>query len=245
MNQRLAGKIALVTGASSGIGEAIAKRFLEEGATVVGCGRRRESSFAAEGYHYLSVDVSSFEDAEKALRRVGEFVDRLDILVNSAGMTGEGSLETTAAEDFNRMFQVNVGGIFNVCKAALPLLRRGEGASIINIASDLGQRPIPDRIAYCPSKAAVIMLTRCMAVELAPAIRANCILPGLVETPMIQHRFQAAADPAAFRAAMANLYPLKRIGEVADMASAAVYLAGPESSFMTGAELPICGGRQM
>lgn len=89
------------------------------------------------------------------------------------------------------------------------------------------------------------MLTRCIALELAPRIRANCILPGLVETPMIQHRFEQAVDPDAVRASLANLYPLKRMGLVEDVASAAVYLASEESAFMTGAELAVCGGRQI
>lgn len=242
---RLEGKIAFITGASSGIGEAIASRFLSEGASVFGCGRRERSALVHERFQYAAADVSVYAGAEAAVAAANARFGALDIVVNSAGITVEGSLESTDSEDFNGMLQINVGGIFNICKACLPLLKRRTGASIINISSDLGVRAIPDRIAYCPSKAAVIMLTRCIALELAPRIRANCILPGLVETPMIRHRFEQAEDPAAVRASMAGLYPLKRIGSVADMAAAAVYLASDESAFITGAELAVCGGSQI
>ena len=240
---RLEGKIAFITGASSGIGEAIALRFLAEGACVVGCGRRVKVSLVHKRFFYVSADVSSYGSAKKAIEAAVSEFGALDIVINSAGLTVEGGLENTETDDFNHLFQVNVGGVFNVCKAAAPFLRARKGAAIINIASDLGIKPIRERIAYCPSKAALIMLTRCIALELAPDVRANCILPGLVETPMIQHRFEKAADPEALRVSMANLYPLKRVGKVEDMASAALYLASDESSFMTGAELPICGGR--
>jgi NAD(P)-dependent dehydrogenase (short-subunit alcohol dehydrogenase family) len=242
---RLEGKIAFVTGASSGIGEAIARRFLDEGASVVGCGRRESPALAHARFRYIAADISRFEAALSAVEDAALRFGGLDIVVNCAGITGEGSLETTSAEDFSRMFQVNVGGVFNVCKASLPFLRKSAAASIINIASDLGIKAIPNRIAYCPSKAAVIMLTRGIALEEAPRIRANCILPGLVETPMIKHRFEQAENSAALRKAMADMYPLKRMGTVEDMASAALYLAGEESSFVTGTELAVCGGRQV
>ncbi len=242
---RLDGKIAFITGASSGIGEAIAKRFTDEGASVIGCGRRESVEFGHERFEYIPADISSFDGALAVVQEAAERFGGLDIVVNCAGITAEGSLETTTVEEFNRIFQVNVAGIFNVCKASLPFLQKSPGASIINIASDLGTKAIPNRIAYCPSKAAVIMLTRCIALEAAPRIRANCILPGLVETPMIQYRFEQAENGNALRAAMANMYPLKRIGSVEDMASAAVYLASEESAFMTGSELAVCGGRQI
>jgi NAD(P)-dependent dehydrogenase (short-subunit alcohol dehydrogenase family) len=242
---RLTGKTAFVTGASSGIGESIAARFLKEGASVAGCGRRERSALNHESYYYISADISEFQGAVAAVEAAHVRFGGLDIVVNSAGVTGEGGLEACGSDEFIRMLQVNVGGTFNVCKAALPFLQQRPSASIINISSDLGVKAITNRIAYCPSKAAVIMLTRCIALELAPKIRANCILPGLVETPMIEHRFEQAVDPQAVRAAMASLYPLKRMGLVEDMASAAVYLASEESAFVTGAELPVCGGRQI
>lgn len=242
---RLTDKIAFVTGASSGIGEAIALRFLAEGALVIGCGRREQAGIKDDRFCYVRADLCNVDETRRALESAMAQHEGLDIVVNSAGMTAEGSLESTSSADFNHVFLVNVGGTFNVCKAALPYLRKRSGAAIINIASDLGLKAIPSRIAYCPSKAAVIMLTHCLAVELAPHIRANCILPGLVETPMIHHRFDQAADPDAVRASMASMYPLKRIGATTDMAAAAVFLASDESSFITGSEMPVCGGSQI
>ncbi len=243
---RLAGRRTFVSGASSGIGKAIARRFLEEGAAVTGCGRRPSCGIEHPRYAYVSADLGSYDEAVRAVDAAASGMGGLDIVVNSAAIMAEGTLESTAGADFLRMLEVNVGGVFNVCKAAAPLLRAagkaGAGAAIVNIASDLGVRPIPGRIAYCPSKAAVIMLTRCVALELAPYVRANTILPGLVETPMIRHRFEESADPAALRRAMEELYPLRRLGSTDDMAAAAVYLACAESAFMTGSELSVCGG---
>jgi NAD(P)-dependent dehydrogenase (short-subunit alcohol dehydrogenase family) len=242
VNPRLEGKRAFVTGASSGIGNAIARRFLAEGAQVVGCGRRPECELKDSGFSYVAADLTSFEAASAAVHEAARRLGGLDIVVNSAGITGEGTIETTESADFRQMFDVNVLSVFNVCKAAAAFLKQGRGPAIVNLASDLGVRPIAGRVAYSPSKAAVVMLTRCIALELAPVVRANTLLPGLVETPMIHHRFESAPDPEALRQSMADLYLLKRIGSMEDMTTAALYLAGDESSFMTGGELPVCGG---
>ena len=152
-------KVVVVTGASSGIGEGVAKMFLEEGAKVVGCGIEPEMKIQDSNAVYVQ--------------------------------------ETTSNESFMRELSINMGGVFNMCKAAVPELKKHEGSTIVTVGSDLGVRPIPERIGYCPSKAGVIMLTKCIALEYAPAIRVNCILPGLVRTPMIEQRFQEADDPKA------------------------------------------------
>ncbi|MEG1149432.1 MAG: SDR family oxidoreductase, partial [Niameybacter sp.] len=114
--------------------------------------------------------------------------------------------------------------------------------AIVNIGSRLGMRPIPGRVSYCPSKAAVAMLTKCIAMEYAPFVRANCIHPGLTETPMIKDRIEGSGDPDKVRAEMANMYLLKRMGTIEDIANAAVYLANEESSFVTGEGIGVCGG---
>ncbi|MEG0087014.1 MAG: SDR family oxidoreductase, partial [Niameybacter sp.] len=125
---------------------------------------------------------------------------------------------------------------------AIGELKKHKESAIVNIGSDLGVRPIPERIGYCPSKAAVMMLTKCIAMEYAPQVRANCLLPGLVETPMIRERFEQAEDPAALRTEFANLYPMKRMGTLEDMASTALFLMSGESSFITGEVVGVCGG---
>ena len=129
-----------------------------------------------------------------------------------------------------------------MCKAAVPELKKHEGSTIVTVGSDLGVRPIPERIGYCPSKAGVIMLTKCIALEYAPAIRVNCILPGLVRTPMIEQRFQEADDPKALEESYASLYPLHKMGKISDMANAVKFLSSDESGFITGEIMNVCGG---
>ncbi|ONI39847.1 2,5-dichloro-2,5-cyclohexadiene-1,4-diol dehydrogenase [Candidatus Epulonipiscium fishelsonii] len=239
---RLENKVAIVTGAASGIGEAIAKRFLNEGAKVVCCDMKETCSITHENSIYVKADLTKEDETENVVKKSIENFGKLNIVVNCAGVTGVGSLETTALSDFKFQFDVNVNGVFNMCKSSISELKKQKGASIVNIGSDLGVRPIPERIAYCPSKAAVLMLTKCIAMEYAPYVRANAVLPGLVETPMLKERFDTVEDADAFRNEMANLYPLKRMGTTDDMANAVVYLASDESSFMTGENLGVCGG---
>ena len=153
-----------------------------------------------------------------------------------------GSLETTDYDTFMRELSINMGGVFNMCKAAISELKKQEGSTIVNVGSDLGVRPIPERIGYCPSKAGVIMLTKCIALEYAPSIRVNAILPGLVRTPMIEQRFTEAEDPKALEESYASLYPLHKMGKIEDMANAIAFLSSDESGFITGEIMQVCGG---
>lgn len=241
---KLKNRVALITGASSGIGEGIAKKFLEEGAFVVGCGIENESSIIHPNYLYMQGDITNLSSIEDIVKLTKEKFGKLDSVVNSAGATFIGNLEETSTELFKKQFDINVIGTFNVCKAAIAELKENKG-TIVNIASDLGIKPIPERIAYCASKAAVIMLTKSIAIEYAPLVRANCILPGLVETPMIKDRFDNSENPQKLREEMANLYVLKRMGTLNDMSNAAVFLTSEDSSFITGSELAVCGGSQI
>lgn len=239
---RLENKVAIITGASSGIGEGVAKRFLLEGAKVVGCGIEADMSIRDANATYVQANLSNPQDAEKVVQTAVSAFGKVDIVVNCAGITQIGSMETMSLETFKHEFTVNVDCVYNTCKAALPELKKQKGAAILNIASDLGVHPIPERIGYCPTKAAVIMLTKCIAIEQAPHIRCNSIMPGLVETPMIRDRIVNAEDPEAVRAGMAGMYPLNRMGTLDDMASAIVYLCSEEAGFVTGENLGVCGG---
>ena len=241
----LKGKVVVITGASSGIGEGIVEKFIEEGANIVGCGLEETMKFSGENCLYVQGDLRNYEVAEKVIETAVNKFNKIDYLINCAGVTGKGDLETTTVAEFQRQFEINVFAVFNICKAAIKELKKSEKSSIINIASDLGVKAIPDRIAYCPTKASVLMMTKCMALDYGPDIRVNAIMPGLVETPMIKDRIENAEDPKEFKNNMAEMYTLKRLGTTQDIAEAAVFLASDKSSFITGDALAVCGGGQI
>ncbi|SHJ17541.1 NAD(P)-dependent dehydrogenase, short-chain alcohol dehydrogenase family [Clostridium amylolyticum] len=235
-------KVVIITGASSGIGEGVAKHFLNEGAKVVGCGVEPAMKIEDKNAIYVQADLTKFEQAEKVVAEAVKAFGKVNKLVCCAGVTFIGSLETTSYESFIRELEINVGGVFNMCKASVVELKKQENSTIVTVGSDLGVHPIPERIGYCPSKAAVIMLTKCMALEHAPHIRVNCILPGLVRTPMIEQRFMEAEDPKALEEAYASIYPLHKMGKIEDMANAISFLSSDESGFITGEIMHVCGG---
>ncbi len=239
---RFEDKVVIVTGASSGIGEGVAKKFLEEGAYLVGCGIEPVMNIKSERAIYVQADLTCPEDAEKVVKAAVEAFGRVNKLVCCAGVTFIGSLETTEYSTFMRELSINLGGVFNMCRAAVGELKKQEGSTIVTIGSDLGVHPIPERIGYCPSKAGVIMLTKCIALEYAPNIRVNSVLPGLVRTPMIEKRFEEAEDPKALEEAYASLYPLHKMGKIEDMANAVAFLSSDESGFITGEIMHVCGG---
>lgn len=236
------GSVVVITGASSGIGEGVAKHFLKEGAKVVGCGIEDNMKIEDPNAIYVQADLTKFDQAERVIAEGIKAFGKINKLVCCAGVTFVGSLENTSSEKFMTELSINLGGVFNMCKAAVVELQNHEDATIVTVGSDLGVRPIPERIGYCPSKAGVIMLTKCMALEYAPKMRVNCILPGLVRTPMIESRFTEAEDPAALEEAYASLYPLHKMGKIEDMANAISFLSSNESSFITGEIMQVCGG---
>lgn len=235
-------RVIVVSGASSGMGEAVAKRLLNEGAYVVGCGIEANMKIRHPNAVYVQADLTNPEQAQAVADKAKEHTGKIDHLVCCAGVTMIGSLESTDYARFMREIQINLGGTFNLCKAVIPEMKESQGASVVTIGSDLGIRPIPERIGYCPSKAGVVMLTKCIALEYAPKIRANCVLPGLVRTPMIESRFEQAEDPAALEREFAAMYPLNRMGTLQDIEDAVCFLLGSESGFVTGEALPVCGG---
>lgn len=235
-------QVVIITGASSGIGEGVAKKFLAEGASVVGCGIEKEMKIQDENAIYVQADLTDFNQAEYVVQEAVKAFGRVNKLVCCAGVTFIGSLESTESASFMRELSINLGGVFNMCKAAIVELKKQEGSTIVTVGSDLGVRPIPERIGYCPSKAGVIMLTKCIALEYAPSIRVNGILPGLVRTPMIEQRFLEAEDPKALEESYASLYPLHKMGKIEDMANAIAFLSSDESGFITGEIMQVCGG---
>lgn len=243
---RLDGKITVVTGAASGIGAAIAALFVRAGARVFLCDRDAEGvrRQALEcGGEAIAMDLASEEDCARTAETVAGSAGTPDILVNNAGVGGVGTLLETTTADLDRMYEVNVKGVFRLSKVFLPgMVARGSG-TIINLASVGGLRGIRDRVAYCTTKFAVVGLTKSMALDHAAAgVRVNCICPGRVETPFVQARLREYPDPEEARREMESTQMLGRMIQPEEVAAAALYLAADESRMITGTALSIDGG---
>ena len=246
---RLAGKVALVTGAASGFGAGIAEVFAREGARVAVLDLDRERAAAVAerlGAEALAVacDVSKGEEVLAAVETTLATLGGLDIVVNNAGISHKNRpmLEVSEAE-FDRVFAVNVKSIFNMAQAAVPILRAAGGGVVINIGSTAGLRPRPGLTWYNGSKGAVTTLTKSMAVELAPdRIRVCAIAPVMGETGLLE-TFMGMTDTPENRARFLATIPLGRLSTPADIANAALWLASAEAEFVTGVVLEVDGGR--
>jgi NAD(P)-dependent dehydrogenase (short-subunit alcohol dehydrogenase family) len=249
---RLQGKVAVVTGASVGLGHAIAEHMAQEGAAVAlldtkdAEGEALQSALRRRGFdaRYWHCDVTSEDNVARVIGEAERHFGRINVLVNNAGVAGANkpTHEVTEAEwDFVQA--VNVKGVFFFTKHVIPPMRRAGGGSIINLSSIYGLVGAADVPPYHASKGAVRLMTKTDAMLYAPdKIRVNSIHPGYIWTPMVEQVLGAQADPAAARKAVDALHPLGHIGEPADVAWGAVYLASDESKFVTGTELVIDGG---
>lgn len=248
---RLANKIALITGAGTGIGRACALLFAREGARLVLVARRPapltavSSEIAGTGGEAVAVccDVTRASEVARAVDAAVERFGRLDIVVNSAGALQVATAEQTSEEEWDRLIDVNLKGTFLVSRAALPVMRMSGGGSIVNIGSLLGLIGMKSRAAYCASKGGVTLLTKAMALDhAAEGIRVNCICPALVETELVQGLFTGQPDPEAARRVRIDQIPLGRLGRPDDVAQFALFLASDESSWITGAAYALDGG---
>ena len=238
----LKNKVALVTGAASGIGAAVSDTLAAAGAMVwVADLNETEGKSVARRIsgEFLPLDVSSEPACQQAVRQVG----LLDILVNVAGIGHVGTLEKTAAADLDRLYAVNVRGVFNCCKAFVPpMLERGCG-SVINMASIGGIVAVRERLAYTTTKFAVVGLTKALALDHShTGVRFNCICPGRVETPFVLARLKEYPDPESAYREMASTQLNGRMARPEEIAAAALYLAADESAMVTGSALIIDGG---
>jgi NAD(P)-dependent dehydrogenase (short-subunit alcohol dehydrogenase family) len=242
---RLKGKVALVTGATSGIGRAVALRFAQEGARVVGTGRRAERLKELAVAHTVTADHRKLEDSKRAVDETISRFGALNILVNSAGVIGNGGILTTTPEEWRRILDINLEAMFHLTRLAAPHLIKEKGSSILNLSSVCSLRPYGNLLAYCVSKAATDMFTQCLALELAPhGVRVNAVNPGVVVSEL--HRVGGAvADYDEFLERSKQTHPLGRPGRPEDIANLAAFLASDEAGWITGGLHSIDGGRAL
>lgn len=248
-------KTAVVTGGGTGIGRAIAKRFHEEGAFVVICGRRRDKldetagMIDPAGQRVLAVaaDITSEEDIVRLLDTASVKTGRIDILVNNAGVMRFGKLAETPLGEWDLMLRTNAYGPWRLMVHIAPYMKKNGGGSIVNLSSIAGIKAFPGVGVYCASKAALQTLSQVMAMEGAPDnIRVNCILPGLVEdTELSLPIFGNEENVRAFWDRMRPLHPLGRNGKPADIVEAALFFASDRSAWITGTLLSVDGGRHL
>jgi NAD(P)-dependent dehydrogenase (short-subunit alcohol dehydrogenase family) len=248
MGSRLKDKIAIITGAGSGIGRACAVALAREGARVALVGRRKDrleetSREIGESALVLTADVSFKDEIARVVEQTVGHFGALDILLNNAGVLHIGTAEQITEAQWDETFNVNVRGLWLLSRAVLPQMRKAGGGSIINMASVLGINGARNRASYAPSKGAVVLLTKCMAIDHGHEnIRVNAICPSFVETDLTAKVVSKAPDPKSVRSERIAVHPIGRLGQPDDIAGLAVYLAGDESSWVTGSVFPVDGG---
>jgi meso-butanediol dehydrogenase / (S,S)-butanediol dehydrogenase / diacetyl reductase len=239
-------KVALVTGAGSGIGLATTRRLAEEGAVVVAGLLDESQRSAVSEFEALVLDVRSERDWDQVITHVEALHGRLDILINNAGIHRTGTAEETTAELWAEVMAVNLWGTFLGCKKAIPIMRRHGGGAIVNLSSINSIRGVPGMVAYNTSKGSIHTMTKALAMDhVADNIRMNCVCPGAIETPIIEGMLARAADPAALRATISAKHAMNRMGTVDEVAAVIAFLASDDASFMTGLAIPVDGGRSV
>ena len=248
---QLDGKVALITGAASGIGRAAAELFTREGAAVIAVDVNQEAGesvardLANSGAHavFESADVTSAADCHRVAGRAANEFGAVHILFNNAGVIRRASVVELGEEDWDRVMAVNVKSIYLMSREVIPLMAKSGGGSIINTASGWGLAGGPRAAVYCASKGAVVLLTKAMAIDHGPQkIRVNCICPGDTDTGMLRNEARQLGEPEETFLAGSAHRPLRRIGKPEEIAQAALYLASDRSSFVTGTALVVDGG---
>lgn len=254
---RVAGKVAMVTGAAKGIGRQIAITLAEQGASVacvdldVSGAQVVADTIKANGGKAISVvgDVTKEESVLEAVASIVEAFGGLDVVVNNAGLGAPGTVEQTTDEEWSKIMDTNVKALYLTTRAALPHLRKSRGASIVNIGSGLGKLPGTSWAVYGMAKGAVVKFTGFLALDHAKdGVRVNCVCPGMIDTDLSRANRQVNADRQGISLEQATLeaaakYPLNRLGQPIDVANAVLFMASDESSWVTGSTLVVDGGR--
>ena len=247
----LENKTALITGGAGGIGRAMAELFCKEGASVVivdiheDAGKKAAEELSSDGFGvaFYRCDLSNTDQIKKTVEKIENNYKSLDILCNNAGVELSAPLSETDESRWDYLFAVNVKAMFFLTQNCFNLLKRGNKPSIVNTGSISGLVGWPDSSAYCASKGAVVMLTKQMAVDLAPfGIRVNCVCPGTTDTAMIERLIGTGEQRAEAERDIKKMHLLGRFAEPKEIASAALFLASTEASFITGTILPVDGG---
>jgi NAD(P)-dependent dehydrogenase (short-subunit alcohol dehydrogenase family) len=248
---RLQGKVAVITGASSGLGRAGAIRFAAEGARVVASSNQqdegkqvvRQIEDQGGAAIFVHCDVTSPDDVQALIAAAEQTYGAVHVLYASAGVMPTGTAPETSEDDWRLAIEVNLGGAFRLAKFGIPALQRAGGGSIILTASELGLVGASRSAAYCAAKGGVVNLTRALAIDCGPlGIRVNCLCPGPIETPMLRDWLNAAPDPAKAERVQTTPVLLGRIGRPEEIAEAALHLASDASSYATGSVTVVDGG---
>lgn len=247
---RLQGKTAIITGATSGMGKAMAQRFVSEGASVVLSGRNEvkgkelEAQLLADGGKavFIAGDVTQMEANETLVREVISNFGKLDIVVTNAGMLGLGSVTDISIDEWHGTFNANLNSVFYLSRFAIPEMQKNGGGVILANSSIAAFKTFPNHAAYCASKAALVALVKAMALDYGPTIRVNSICPGPVDTPFIWDSAKAFDNPDTIVQQTANNTLMKRLGLPEDIASLALFLVSDEASWITGSAYTIDGG---
>lgn len=248
---KLHNKTAIITGAAAGIGAASAALFAGEGARIVAVDIDRErlnqiaNQLENNGFACLALpaDVSQRNEVENVISAATREFGQIDILFNNAGVVPIGKVEVTSEEEWDRAFAINLKSMYLFCHSVIPGMKAQGGGVILNTASATALRAVVDRACYTATKAAVIGLTRSIAVDyVGDNIRVNCLCPGTVDTPSLAGRLAAFADPEQARKTFIARQPMGRFGTAEEIAQAALYLVSPDSQFVTGVAFPIDGG---
>ena len=244
----LEGKLALVTGGGTGLGLGITRAYVDAGARVIITGRREEKLAEAvaelgEGVQYIQNDITELTSLPGLVKEIEAKFGVIDILVNNAGINMKKPLVEVTDEDFNRIIQTNVNGLFSLSREVVNSMKERGGGAIINITSMASLYGITNITAYTASKTAVLGITKSMAVDLAQyGIRVNAIAPGFIDSPMLRKAFDS--DPNRERRVLERT-PMNKLGEASDIAYAAVYLASDAAKFVHGVNLPVDGGNSI